>query len=171
MDFVGNQVWFTILLVVHVAGAIAGIGPTFAFSVLGPNAGKAGPNGGAALLRSLLDIEKKIVTPVALVTQPLSGALLIWNRGINTVFWKEEWLWISIILFAAILYLSYLVDTPAIHRLVDAMEKGEAGTPAFQKDLAITQRLGPFFGIATIVIIVLMIWKPGSTCAGDLLRC
>lgn len=154
----------TILLVIHVVGAIAGIGPTFAFGIIGPNAGKAGPSGGAVLLSTLLDIEKKIVTPVALFTQPLTGALLIFETGFNDGFFGREWLWIAILLFATIVYLSYLVDQPAIHRTVKWMQSDPQGPPPpeIQKDISTAQRLGPLFAIMTVIIAILMVWKPGN---------
>jgi hypothetical protein len=156
--------YLTILFVIHILGAIAGIGPTFAFGIIGPNAGKAGPVGGAALLNTLLDIEKKIVTPVVLFTQPLSGVLLIFKIGYNHDFFSHYWLWIAILLFATILYLSYLVDTPAIHRVVKWMESGPTGPPPAEvkKDIDLAAKLGPLFGIMTVTIIILMVWKPGS---------
>ncbi len=151
----------TILLVIHVLGAIAGIGPTFAFSIIGPKAGQAGPAGGALLLQTMLDIEKKIVTPVALFTQPLSGILLIFEVGYHNDFFSQVWLWVSIILFATILYLSFLVDIPAIHRIVTWSGSAQGPPPPeVQKDIALAGKLGPVFGIMTVTIVILMVWKP-----------
>lgn len=150
----------TTLFVIHILGAIAGIGPTFAFGVLGKLSGQM-QDQAVGLLTAMLDIEKKIVTPVALFTQPLTGVLLIFETGRNVGFFQREWLVIAIVLFAIILYLSYLVDQPAIHRTVTAMKTGEGvGSPQFQKDIRTAQRLGPLFGVMTVVIIILMVWKP-----------
>lgn len=153
--------YLTILLIIHVVGAIAGIGPTFAFGVLGSLAGKD-PQHAIVYLGAMVDIQKKVVTPVALFTQPVTGALLIFESGWNQNFFRHEWLVISIVLYAVILYGSYIVDTPAMHRIVDAMRTGQNDTPQFQKDLRLTQRLGPIFGILTIAIAIMMVWKPGA---------
>jgi hypothetical protein len=53
MDFAFNQTWFVILLVIHTLGAIVGIGPAFAFGILGAKAEKAGPEGALALVDAL----------------------------------------------------------------------------------------------------------------------
>ncbi len=39
-SFVYNDTWFALLLVLHVSGAIIGLGPSFAFSIIGPAIGK-----------------------------------------------------------------------------------------------------------------------------------
>ena len=44
-------------------------------------------------------------------------------------------------------------------------ESGQAGTPEFNKLVALQMKLGPILGILGTVILVLMIWKPGSGCS------
>ena len=156
--------YLTILLVIHVLGAIAGIGPTFAFAIIGPNAGRAGPSGGAVLLSTLLDIEKKIVTPVVLFTQPLTGALMIFKVGYDDGFFGRTWLWLSIVLYLIILYLSFIVDQPAIHRVVKWMQSEPQGPPPpeVQKDIGTANKLGPILTILTVGIAIMMVWKPGN---------
>lgn len=153
--------YFKILLVVHIGGAIVGIGPTFAFGILGKMAGEVGP-GGVHLLDALVRIGKVLVRPVALVTQPLSGALLIFESGYDKVFFDNEWLYTAIILYAAILVVAYLIDNPIVAKVVEMMRAGRAGTPEFQALVKRTSMNGMFMGIATTIIIVLMIWKPGA---------
>ena len=155
--------YLVILFIVHIGGAIVGIGPTYAFSILGPSVGEAGPNGGAAILRAMLKIEHKIVTPVALITQPLSGALLIFETGRNHGFFSHTWLWVSILVYIVLMYLSFMVNTPAMERMLTYMDAptGPPG-PEIQKDIKTAQKLGPILGMMGVVIIILMIWKPGS---------
>lgn len=152
--------YFKILLLVHIAGAIIGIGPTFAFGILGKMSGEVGP-AGVVLLEGMVKVGKVLVKPVALVTQPLTGALLIFEAGYNRVFWSQEWLYIAIILYAAILFVAYVVDNPIIEKVVAMMKAGQAGTPEFQALVKRTSMNGAFMGIATVVIIFLMVWKPG----------
>lgn len=149
----------TILLVIHILGAIAGIGPTFAFGVIGAKAGKE-PGAALTLLEVMMDIEKKLVTPVALFTQPISGVLLITHFGYDKDFFSNTWLVYSIVAFAAILIMSYGPNNKAVHRLVKAMRAGEMGTPTFLKDLKTTKTLGPIMGILTFTIVIMMVWKP-----------
>ena len=170
MTFTDSQVWFTVLLVLHVFGAIAGIGPSFAFSIIGPMAGKE-PQNALVYVRLLLKIEKAMVIPTAYLLQPLTGALLIFSRSsIRSNFWREEWLLISIGLYIVILIISS-VDNKVMHRMVDMMEAGQAESAEFGLLAKRTQALGPVLGTLTTVIAILMIWKPLSECAGPLIRC
>lgn len=149
-----------ILLVVHIGGAIIGIGPTFAFGVLGKMSGEVGP-GGVHILEAMVKVSKVLVTPVALVTQPLSGTLLIFESGYNRVFWSQEWLITAIVLYAGILFVSYVIDNPIIAKVVAMMKSGSAGTPEFQALVKRTSINGALMGTAATIIIFLMVWKPG----------
>jgi len=42
VDFVGSPTWFAVLISIHIIGAIVGIGPAFAFGVIGAVNAKAG---------------------------------------------------------------------------------------------------------------------------------
>lgn len=148
-----------VLLLIHVGGAIVGFGPTFAFSVLGPMAGRAGPNGGAALLEGIVAIEKRFVVPVALVAQPLSGIALIFVAGLATDFVRHYWLWVSIVLYAVALYVAFFQQFPAIHRLLELAKAGPP-TPEMAALARRTQRNGPIMTLLLVLIIVLMVTKP-----------
>lgn len=171
MSFTDNQTWFTILLLLHVFGAIVGLGPTFAFAIMGPMAGKEAPPGGYVLSRAIVKIQKAQVAPVAYVLQPLTGALLIFNRSsIRDNFWKEEWLVISVVLYAIIMVVSHQ-QVKSLRAMIEMMEQEKAGTPEFGAAAKGTSMRGPILTVLTMIIIVLMIWKPLSECAGPLMRC
>lgn len=150
-----------ILLLVHIGGAIIGIGPTFAFGVLGKMSGEVGP-GGVHILDAMTKVGKVLVAPVALVTQPVSGALLIFESGYNRIFWDQEWLYTAIILYAAILVVAYIIDNPIVEKVVAMMKAGQGGTPEFMALVKRTTINGAFMGTATVIIIFLMVWKPGA---------
>ena len=44
------------------------------------------------------------------------------------------------------------------------MDSSPAGPPPaeIQRDIKVSQRLGPIFGMLAVAIIILMIWKPGD---------
>jgi uncharacterized membrane protein len=159
-------VYFTILVILHIGGAIAGIGPSFSLGVLGPMAGKADDAAKLTLLRGMTAIDSKLVTPVALVTQPLTGVLLIFNRKFNHGFFaiRNLWLIIGIVLYAIILYSSYIVSRPRVRKMIGLLDAGEGQGEEFKRLEATSKVLGPIFGILTTTIVILMIWKPGSGC-------
>lgn len=160
------MVYFTVLIVLHIAGAIMGIGPSFALGVLGPMAGKADDATKLTLMRAMTAIDSKLVTPVALVTQPLTGALLIFQRKFNHDFFsgRRVWLIVAIVFYVVIIYMSYLVSRPRVRRMIALLEAGEGQGPEFKDLEATSKMLGPIFGALTTAIVILMIWKPGSGC-------
>jgi uncharacterized membrane protein len=159
-------VYFTILVVLHIAGAIMGIGPSFALGVIGPMSGKADDATKLTLMRAMVAIDSRLVTPVALVTQPVTGALLIFDRKLNVDFFSgpHVWLIVAIVLYAIIIYTSYIVSRPRVRRMIALLEAGEGHGAEFHGLEATSKMLGPIFGVLTTVIVILMIWKPGSPC-------
>lgn len=154
--------WFELWLLLHIAGAIIGFGPTFGFGVLGPLSGKLQGPQAVGILKGIVAIERKLVIPVATVIQPGTGILLIFASGRNENFFTHEWLWISILLYIAIYYTAVFVQAPAIEKVIELAEGGNAGTPEFQTTVTKTQKIGPLIALGLVVIIFMMIAKPGG---------
>lgn len=154
--------YFELLLLIHIAGAIIGFGPTYAFAVLGPLSGKLEGPQSLGALKGIVAIEKKLVFPVATVIQPLTGVLLIFESGRNNNFFANEWLWIALIIYIAMYYIGTFVQIPAVEKLIAAAESGAAGTPEFMNLVAKTKRFGPMLTIGLTIIVFLMITKPGA---------
>lgn len=152
---------FTLLLLIHIGGAIIGFGPTFAFAILGPMAGRAGPQGGIALLEAMVAIEHRLTIPVAAVTQPLSGIGMVLVNGYAADFFSHRWLWIAILIYIAAFYTAIFVSTPNTERMVAALKAGPP-TPEFAAMAARSARLGPLITIFLVTIITLMVTKPGG---------
>ncbi len=150
-----------ILLFIHALGAIAGFGPVFTFALLGPMAGKAGPNGGLALLEAMEAIEEKIVIPVAIFVQPTSGLALIFLAGYNVNFFSHYWLWIGILLYATAFYLAVFGQRTRVRRLVQLAKAGPP-TPEFIATAKKVGQVGPIITVLLVLIIVMMVTKPGG---------
>ncbi len=153
--------YFTVLLILHIAGAIIGIGPTFTFGVIGSLMPTAGA-GAVALMEGMAKIEKVLVNPVALFLQPVTGVLLIIETSRDDGFLQREWLWVSILLYLAILFLSYTKLNPGLHKMIRMAKEGQAQTPEFGALAQVQQKVGPFLGLMAVTIIILMVWKPGE---------
>jgi uncharacterized membrane protein len=158
---VDTSVLIAILLLIHVGGAIVGFGPVFTFAVLGPMAGKAGPNGGLVLLEAMEAIEKRLVFPIAVFVQPLSGLALIFVSGYNTSFFSHYWLWLGILLYAIAFYLAIFGQNPRIARMIELAKAGPP-TPEFIATAKKVQQTGPIVTLLLVAVIVLMITKPGG---------
>ncbi|MGZ4104835.1 MAG: DUF2269 family protein [Actinomycetota bacterium] len=171
MHFVGNSAWFAVLITIHIVGAIVGIGPAFTFGVIGAVNQKAGEGATLALLQVTRNIERFMLAPVVRFTQWGSGALMIFNRGLNNGFfaWRHAWLITAILLYITLFLMGEMINAPAVRKMIALAEQG---APKAEVDSvgATLMKIGPFYPIATLIIAVLMIWKPGSGC-GVLLRC
>jgi uncharacterized membrane protein len=158
---VDTGVLIAILLLIHVAGAIIGFGPSFTFALLGPMAAKAGPQGGLALMEAMDAIEHKLVLPVAIVVQPLSGLALIFLAGYNVNFFSHPWLWVSLILYAAAFYLAVFGQRTRLSRMIEIAKAGPP-TPEFVAIAKTVARTGPIVTVLLVAIIILMVTKPGG---------
>jgi uncharacterized membrane protein len=157
---VDNALWLTLLLV-HILGAIIGFGPTFAFAILGPMSAKAGPQGGVALLEAMHAIESKLTVPVAIFVQPLTGLALIVLRSYHVNFFSHYWLWISLIAYAAAFYLAIFGQNKRLARMIELAKAGPP-TPEFIATAKTLARTGPIITVLLVVVIVLMVVKPGG---------
>lgn len=148
-------------LTIHVVGAVFGFGPSVAFSILGPMAGKAGPNGGVAIMETIVAIEKKIILPVAVAVQPLSGLALIFLAGYNNNFFSHYWLWIALLIYAFTFYLATFVQLPSIEKMIHLAKAGPP-TPEFLALAQRTKRFGPVLTVNLLIMVILMVSKPGG---------
>ena len=164
MHFVGKQTWFAVLLVLHTLGAIVGIGPAFAFGIIGARAEKATPEGRLALVDVMHTIERGMLSPTVRFVQWTTGVGLIFNRELNHDFFsgRHAWLTVAILIYAILLVLGEVVYAPNSKRLHDALKSGDSA--AAEREFRLAKKLGPTAPILTVAIIVLMVWKPGSGC-------
>jgi hypothetical protein len=172
LAFVGNNTWFSVLLVIHVMGAIIGLGPSFTFSIIGPAAGKQeSPAAALALMEIMEKIERALVLPILLVVQLGSGILLIFNRGLNVGFFSSHraWLVAGIGVYIVAMAISLGINTPGLVKMIAKAKAGQIDEE-FGKLAKRAQTFGPILTVLGLAIMVLMIWKPGSSC-GPLLRC
>jgi uncharacterized membrane protein len=154
--------YFEFLLLVHIGGAIIGFGPAFAFAVLGPTAKKNPGPGGLAIMEGMLAIAKRLVLPVAIVIQPLTGALLIFEADYSSTFWSQDWLVGSIVLYAVAFYVSVFVQRPSLERMIALAKEGQAESESFQALAKRSAAMGPILTLLLVVIIIMMMLKPGA---------
>jgi predicted integral membrane protein DUF2269 len=164
--FVGSNVWFGVLISIHVVGAVVGLGPTFAFAIMGPLAGKVSPEGGLGIMEAMDKIEWRIVNPILLTIQPATGALLIWNRGLNHNFFTGDRAWLigGIGAYLAATIIALGIMDPALKSMIRMAKGGQGGTPEFGALAKRSATFGPILTVLGLTIVVLMIWKPGSGC-------
>lgn len=159
-----------LFLFLHVMGAIAVFGPTFAFGVIAGQAQKSPQNGHFAAAVTEL-IERRIVLPGAVV-QGITGVALIIILGADLTSSAYRWLIGGIVLYlVAILYAAF-VQAPAIEKMVHLTAGGPpsgappAGVPAGPPPEIVAtgqklQRGGILLSVLIVLIVILMVTKPG----------
>ena len=159
-----------LFLFLHVLGAIAVFGPTFAFPIIGNLAGKNPPHGHFAALVTDL-IERRVVLPGAVV-QAITGVGLILTVGLDITASVNRWLIGGITLYVIAISFAFFVQAKNSEAFVKMTAGGPpaggppAGAPAGPPPeiAAMAQKLargGMFLTVLIVLIILLMVTKPG----------
>jgi hypothetical protein len=165
--FAGNNTWFGILLGVHIAGAIIGLGPTFAFGIMAGTAKKTSPERALGILEVTHAVQGKLVEPLVGGVQLVTGVGLIFNRGLQHGFFSHRngWLIASLVIYATAMGISNGIQGPTMKKALALANDGKAGTPEFGGYIQRLGKFGPVLGILGFALVVLMIWRPGSGCS------
>ncbi len=159
-----------LFLLLHVLGAIAVFGPTFAFPLISRQAAATPQHGHfAAMVMDL--IERRIVIPGAIV-QGITGVVLIVLLGWYPNGGTYIWLSVAILLYLVAVIYAITVQAPASEKMVKLTAGGPpagappAGAPAGPPpEVAATARKlargGMFMTVLIVLIVILMVTKPG----------
>ncbi len=158
-----------LFLVLHVLGAIAVFGPSFAFPIIARQASGMPQHGHfAAVVMDL--VERRLIIPGAIV-QGITGVGLILVVGLDITSPAWRWLILAIALYLIAIVYAIAIQRPAGERMVEltagpppgAAAGVPAGPPpelvATAKKLA---RGGQFLSVLVVAIVILMVTKPIS---------
>jgi uncharacterized membrane protein len=160
-----------LFLVLHVLGAIAVFGPTFAFPLIARHASKAPQHGHFAA--AITDaIERRIVIPGAIV-QGITGVCLIVILGWYPTSSTYLWLSAGIVLYLIAMVFAIFVQAPAAEKMVKLTAGGPPagarpeGAPAGPPPeiVALGRKLqqgGMLLTVLIVAIVILMVTKPGT---------
>jgi len=162
--------WFTFWLVLHILFVIVAFGPTFTFPAISAMTQKD-PGHAVAYIRVIEFIERRMTIPLA-VGVPLFGTGLIYTAHID--LWKSEWLVISIVLYIAAFSFAVFVQSRNAARMLHLMQQMPAGPPPPGAEpppevVALAKRLqfgGMYLTASVVVILLLMVWRPGASFVG-----
>ena len=149
------------LLVIHVLGAIVGFGSTYAFAFFPQERRPAG----ASCSNDLEDVSYKITSrfsvPVTFFTQPITGALMIFETGRNRDFFSHTWLRIALTLYLVVIAIFAFVAFPDSRHEYEMTREGRTPDSNYQPR-GNAKVYGPLFGVLIAAIAILMVWKPGD---------
>jgi uncharacterized membrane protein len=158
-----------LFLFLHVLGAIAVFGPSFAFPLIASQSRKMPQHGHFAAV--IVDaIERKIIIPGAIV-QGVTGVALILILGADLTSAPWRWLIVAIVLYLVAIGYAIAVQAPAAEKMVHLTAGGPpAGAPAGgapagpPPELLATarklQRGGYLLTALVVAIVILMVTKP-----------
>jgi uncharacterized membrane protein len=151
------------LIFLHILSAIVAFGPTFAFAIYGAQAAKE-PQHANFMARANHVVNDRLVFPLIL-SMPVTGVLIIWasQRDLTT----SRWLLAAIVIYVFAVLFSYFVQRPATLRMIELTSAppppGASGpSPELLATGAKIRRGGMLLGLAVVVIVFLMVVKPGQ---------
>lgn len=160
---------YKIVLVLHILCAIVGFGGVLLNGIYGAQAKARRGAGGLAIVQA-----NTLVSGIAewfIYAVFLLGIVLV-LIGDNLFDFGQTWIWLSMIVFIAALGVSQGLLRPRVNRLEELMQEVvDAGPPAGGPPPQAAEmerlghqigQLGPVLHLALIVILVLMVFKPGG---------
>jgi uncharacterized membrane protein len=159
-----DSFWYKAVLVVHILTAIVGLGGVTLNALYAAESRKR--EGAASLAVLDANFRVTLVAEKAIYVVLLAGLGLVW---LSDGAWSfgGTWIWLSIVLFVVALGASHGVLIPShratVRELRQAGEQGRAPDGARLGALGKRQAIvGPVLHLLLVVIVVLMVWKPGS---------
>lgn len=149
---------FFLWMFLHILGAIAAFGFGFYAPIFGMASAKE-PQHGNWYMRAAKRLSNVIIIPFALLMF-LTGALLV---EAGAVEWSARWLSIAMVLYFVALGLVFLVQRPALNKLIELTSSppGPDGPdPQLPGLVRRMQLAGVALLVITIVILALMVYKP-----------
>jgi uncharacterized membrane protein len=158
-----------LFLVLHVLGAIFVFGPSIAFTFIASETRRMPGHGHFAAVVSDA-IERKVVLPGAVV-QGITGVVLIFLAGFDLTQPASRWLIGGLVLYAIAIVFAFAVQAPNAAKMVEltktpppAPQPGEAPKGPPPEIVALGGKLargGMFLTLMIVLIVILMVTKPG----------
>jgi len=151
---------YNLVLVLHILAVIIGFGGMFIAGFYGNEAGKRPGPEGLVIAETTLLVTGRIPT-VGVVATPILGVLLILLSD-DTWKFSEAWISLSFLLYIVLMGLATGIQVPTIRKMV-AMRQGAGGAQSGQMQALAKKAatIGAIVNVLWVVILVLMVFKPG----------
>jgi len=158
------KLWFLF----HILSVVFGIGTVVLNGVYAQQAqSRPGPSGRAITEANFF---VSSVAEYIIYTIPIWGILLVLASH-ETFKFSQTWVWLALLLYVVAIGISHAVMFPGVKRIIalqKEMEQAPAGAGGAPPQVAEMQAVGRRVGtggmvlnLLVVVILVLMIWKPG----------
>jgi uncharacterized membrane protein len=165
-----NTGLYKALLVAHLIVSIVGFGGVMLNGAYGFQTKRR--RGEAALAVSEANVAVSMIAEKIIYLVPVFGVLLVLASGDAWGF-DQTWVWLALVIYAAALAVSHGLLIPAHRRrnvlMGELVESPPVpGAPAPQQVARIGElakreaMLGQLLAVALVVVVALMVWKPGA---------
>jgi uncharacterized membrane protein len=158
------KLWFLL----HILSVVFGIGTVVLNGLYAQQAQSRPGPGGRAITEANHFVSN--VAEYIIYTIPIWGILLVLASH-DTFKFSQTWVWLALLLYIVAIGISHAVMIPGVKRIIalqKEMETGPVGAGGAPPQVAEMQAVGRRVGtggmvlnLLVVVIIVLMIWKPG----------
>lgn len=171
---------YKIVVILHILTVVVGIGAVMLNGLYGAQAkARKGPEG---LAIAEANFKVSMIAEYFIYAIPVFGIALVFmskTDGVQVYDWDQTWIWLSILLYIVALGISHGVVIPTAKKMQGLMRElnamgpppaggpppGSGGPPPQVVQLeALGKRIGAggaSLNLITVVIIILMVWKPG----------
>ena len=116
----GRSDWIHIVLVLHVMGAIVGLGTNLTYGLITSVGDRAGGERRVFALGLIQLLDKRLANP-AYMAQLVTGLILVWLLKLN--LFATSWLLLGLLLYIAVAVLGITVYAPVLRRQVSLAER------------------------------------------------
>jgi uncharacterized membrane protein len=152
--------WIRIVLVLHVLGAIAGLGTNLTFGLI-MAIGETGGQGRVFAIRTIQTLDRRLANP-AYMAQLVTGLVLVWLLKID--LFGTSWLLLGIAFYVAVAVLGVTVYGPVMRKQAAMAEElavdGSAATEEYREVAHRSTMLGVLATVTVVVIVALMVTQP-----------
>jgi uncharacterized membrane protein len=164
-----NSTGYEIVLVLHILSVVIGLGAVFLNAIYGAQAkARRGPEG-LAIVQANFKVSE--IAQYFIYAIPIFGIALVFMSD-DVIEFSDTWIWLSIVLYVVALGLSHGILLPSVRRMQVLMgEMIAAGPPAggpppqAAEMEQLGKRIAPVgatLNLLVVVIIALMVFKPGG---------
>jgi uncharacterized membrane protein len=154
---------YKILFVVHILGIIGAFGPLMLSSRLNAEAVKRTGDDAKAFAQIPATVASKIAIPPFIVASLAGIGLVLDSDGLYK--FDQSWISMTFSLVLVIGLVYWFLLRPGQQRLIDAVQKGTPEEPDTSADIrsakAATAAGTGLIHLCMLLLIVLMVWKPG----------
>ena len=150
---------YKVLLIVHLLAVVTAFGPAFAYTAINRAAHERKGQGGSAFAAVASNLQTKQVVP-ALVVAAIAGMGLI-GLSDGAFAFSQPWVSGSFTVVLLLLVLALFFIAPALKKQSALLAYETASEDDLKSSKAVVAMGTGFFHLGLVVLIALMVWKPG----------